>query len=83
MIVEENWGIPLERIQYFFTSQTDVDSRETGFSFRSCQITLTALEPGQMGAIPIPRTCLRIEGPEAEVQIIHRRFFLQFLSAGG
>jgi hypothetical protein len=36
-----------------------------------------------MGKWEIPRTQVIIEGTEDDVQIIHRRFFLRFLSAGG
>ncbi len=83
MVVEETWGVPIERAEDFFLAQEDVITQENGFAFRSCQITLNVLEPGLSGKIPFPRTLLRIQGPNEEVKIIRRRFLIQFLTAGG
>ncbi len=83
MVVEETWGVPIERAKRFLVSQQDITQQETGYSFRTCHITLTELDFGMMGKIPFPRTLLHIEGPETEANAIHRRFLIQFLSAGG
>ncbi|MBQ9148832.1 MAG: hypothetical protein IJX69_04610 [Oscillospiraceae bacterium] len=83
MIIDEDWGIAPDRIAGFFQNQPDVISDGSGFSYGQCRITLTAREGRAMGKWPIMRTQVRMEGPEGEVKAIHRRFFLQFLSAGG
>ncbi len=83
MIIEETWGVPIEKANCFFLSHAEAVPQEGGYSYQSCRITLNALDPGLLGKISFPRTLLRIEGPEPEVKSIHRRFLIQFLSAGG
>ena len=82
MLLDENWAISAERIREFFRSQRDVTESESIFFYKSCRITLTSLPP-QAGIFSVPRTQVRMDGPEDEVHEIHRRFFLRFLSAGG
>ena len=82
MILEENWAIHPDRIRAFFAEQPDVQSQNDGFSFGDCTITLTALE-GSIGSWAIARTGICFSGPDDQVQTIHQRFFLRFLSAGG
>lgn len=83
MIIEENWGISVERARRFWESQPDVVKDQTGYCFGDCRITLSELAPGSNGVFSLPRTLLRMEGPEKDVQSIHHRFWLRFLSAGG
>ena len=83
MHLDENWGIEITRIQRFFDAEADVFKEIDGYRYAHCQITLTAIAPQPNALIPIPRTRLEIEGPDEEVRVIHRRFFLRFLSAGG
>lgn len=82
MVIDENWGVSMQQVCTFFREQPDVEPLETGFRFCNCRIMLTASQ-SRLGSLVIPRTRLRIEGPQDQVQIIHRRFFLHFLSAGG
>ena len=83
MIKDENWGIPLSRIRDFFSAQPDVTADGEDFYFGHCRITLTPITGHFLGPWEMPRTQVRMEGPEEDVRIIHRRFYLRFLSAGG
>ena len=83
MIKDENWGIPLVRIRDFFSAQPDVTEDGEDFLFGHCRITLTPSTGHFLGPWEMPRTQIRMEGPEEDVRIIHRRFYLRFLSAGG
>ena len=80
---DENWAIDISRIRAFFRKQPDVREEQDHFLFRECVITLIPHSAPAMGKWEIPRTQVIIEGTEDDVQIIHRRFFLRFLSAGG
>ena len=82
MQLDENWAIDANRIREFFRYQNDVTEAEGLFFYKNCRITLTPLPP-QTGIFAVPRTEVRITGPEEEVRKIHHRFFLRFLSAGG
>ena len=83
MVLEEDWGIPPERVRQFFLAQPDVSELPGGFQFRGCHICLMPTHKTLLGNWTQARTILRIEGTDTDVQAIHRRFFLQFLSAGG
>ena len=81
--MEEDWGVAAGRIAAFFRSQPDVAAEDGGFRFASCRVTLTPQPDRAVGPWTMPRTRVRMEGREEDVRTIHRRFFLQFLSAGG
>ena len=83
MVLEEDWGISPERIRQFFRTQPDVEQMPDGFQFRECRIILTPIHKQLLSKWPHTRTAVRMEGPEPDVRMIHQRFFLQFLSAGG
>ena len=81
---EELWAVSLERAQTFFRNQPEVTTEEdNAFAFRSCRISLTELPSNGTGFWAAKRIRLCIEGEAADVDAIYRRFFLQFLSAGG
>lgn len=81
---EEIWSISLERARVFFRNQPDVTiENDHVFRFRSCRIQLTELAPVGAGIWAAKRISLCIEGEDADVEAIYRRYFLQFLSAGG
>ena len=81
---EEVWSVSIDRVREFFRAQPDVTAENGDFyTFQAVQITLKALEPAKNGIFSASRTRIVMEGPEEEVKAIHRRFFLQFLSAGG
>ena len=80
---DENWAIDTSRIRAFFREQTDMREEKGCFIFGHCIITLVPLSGNAMGKWQIPRTQIIFEGNDADVETIHRRFFLRFLSAGG
>ena len=81
---EEIWGVAIDRARSFFCSQPDVsEAAWDAYTFRAVCITLDDLEPANNGIFSARRTRLVMEGPEEEVKVIHHRFFIQFLSAGG
>ena len=83
MVLDENWGIPLDRITGFFSGEPDVTNSGHVFHFGECRITLTALPGHHLGPWEMPLTRVLMEGTDEAVQTIHRRFYLRFLSAGG
>ena len=83
MIREENWAVPVERIRDFFRSQPDVVEWNGAFYWRTCRICTGAVEHRLLGSLRIPRTLVEMTGEAEDVEEIHRRFFLRFLSAGG
>jgi len=80
---DENWAVDIGRIRAFFRKQADVQEADDRFIFRSCSISLVPQSGSAMGKWQLPRTQIIFEGDEDDVQSIHRRFFLRFLSAGG
>ena len=84
MQIREAWSISDERIRAFFLSQDDV-RHEGGdrFSCGLCEIVLTTLPLRQVGRFRFPQTQVEFSGPDEETKAIHRRFVLQFISAGG
>ena len=83
MIIEENWAIDPRRVRAFFAAQPDAAGIPDGFFISGCTVTLTEAEGTVLGQWAMRRTIIRIEGEEAAVKEVHRRFFLRFLSAGG
>ena len=80
---DENWAIDPSRIRAFFREQADVREENGLFIFGQCTVTLVPLNGNAIGKWQIPRTQIIFEGSEDDVEAIHRRFFLRFLSAGG
>ena len=82
--ITETWSITYERIDAFFSGLEDVRAEEDGrYLFGRCEICLTPLPPRPMGRFQFPQTRVAFDGPEEETAAIHRRFVLQFISAGG
>ena len=84
MKIQEIWSIPVARIREFLQMQDGVrQAEENCFLFGQCRIMLTTLPDGRMGSIRIPKTQVEFEGQEEDTEAFHKRFVLQFLSAGG
>ena len=84
MRVEEIWAIAYERIEAFFLSEKDVEILGPGkYTYHNSEIHLTRLDHKPVGPLKVPQTCVAISGEEADVERIHRKFFLRFVSAGG
>ena len=84
MEIREIWSISRERIECFFQSQNDVrPNGDGGFFFEACEIRITSMPEREIGRLRFPQTQMAFEGPETDTEKIHRRFVLQFISAGG
>ena len=83
MILEENWAIAPVRVRAFFAEQPDTQQIQKGYLVDGCTVTLEEVESTLLGKWKQLRTCIRIEGEDAAVSALYRRFFLTFLSAGG
>ena len=84
MQISEVWSISDERIRTFFLSQKDIlQKKDDVFSCRQCEISISTLPLREMGRLQFPQTRVEFDGPEADTTEIHRRFVLQFISAGG
>ena len=84
MQITETWSIAYERIAAFFSVQEDVRAEGEGrYFFGGCEIRLTPLPPRRVGRFCFPQTRAEFDGLEEDRDTIHRRFVLQFISAGG
>ena len=84
MQIDEIWSISAERIRAFFLIQDDVrQDEEDTFSYGPCMVRILPLPPRTIGRFCFPQTQVKFEGPEPDTAEIHRRFVLQFISAGG
>ncbi len=84
MQICETWSITAERIRAFFLSQNEIrHERDDRFSCASCEILLTPLPARQVGCFLYPQTRVEFTGSDEDTEAIHRRFVLQFISAGG
>ncbi len=84
MQISETWSISDERIRAFFLAQNDIRKLENSiFSCGQCEIRLTPLPLREVGRFAFPQTRVEFDGLEPDVREIHRRFVLQFISAGG
>ncbi len=84
MQICETWSITAERIRAFFLTQNDILQNEDNcFSCGQCEIVLTPLPLREMGRFHFPQTKVEFSGPDEDTKAIHRRFVMQFISAGG
>lgn len=84
MQITETWSIDCERVTAFFSGQDGVRANgESRFSYGTCEILVTPLPPRGVGRFQFPQTQVSFTGPEPDREEIHRRFVLQFISAGG
>ena len=83
MVKENIWNVPMQRAVSFFREQEDVTEEGANvFVFRSCRISMKELKPASMGIWSAKRIRMYLEGEDADVEEIHHRFFLRFLSLG-
>lgn len=83
MDYHEIWGIEARRIDEFFSAQSDVVKlSEFHYKFRSADVLIEKLSDRHFSIVSLPRTQVTITGAE-DADEIHRRFYMQFLSAGG
>lgn len=79
----EVWGIAAHRIDEFFSKQSELEElSELHYRYKSADIIIEKLPDRQFSIVSLPRTQVSITGAE-DADEIHRRFYMQFLSAGG
>ena len=84
MKIQETWSVPPERIREFLLSHKGVQQdSQNCFLFGQCSVELVVLPESRIASVRIPRKHVVFEGEEKETETLHRRFVLQFLSAGG
>ena len=82
MTVEENWAVAAERVRDYFVQEMNAKLVSDGLLCDGCRISLSPCE-GKVGIWKIPRTQIRIEGPDEDVKALYHRFYIRFISAGG
>ena len=82
MEIRQVWGVPRTRIEEFLRSKGLRETEPGLFRAESCEVRLTALPPRSMGVFSVSPTQLDFSGADDELAALHRRFTLQFLSAG-
>ncbi len=84
MQISEIWSVSADRIRDFFLAQSDVaQNGEDSFCCGQCGIRLESLPLRRVGGFCFPQTRVEFDGPDEDTAAIHRRFVLQFVSAGG
>lgn len=85
MVVTEVWALPLARIKKYLEGfyEEMIYAEENLVKIGEVEIRLTKLPDNTIMKFPIPRTEIKIEGPEEAAEKIHHRFVMNFLSAGG
>lgn len=68
---DEIWAVPAERILAFFSSA----------AVGECEVKVEVMEERMVGSFSFPQTRVMISGEGAEA--LHRKFVLNFISAGG
>jgi len=74
MLIEFECGIDPRRLEDWLEGESLPEG---------CDVTLSRLAPVEHGPIVLPRTTVRMEGPDQAIEGVHQRFFLRFMSAGG
>ena len=84
MRYEETWAVETARIENYLLKREGAETAGGGiYRCKSCMVKLMPLPPRTLGPVEIPRTRVEISGKAEEAEALHRRFFLQFISAGG
>ena len=77
---DEIWCYTYERIEEYLLHST-TERRDDTFYTDGCKIMLEALPERNVGSLKLPRTRVRMEGPQSVH--FHHTFLLHFLSGGG
>lgn len=73
------WAIPFHSAEEFFRKHTE--EKENFFQYKNCTVILEKLP--EKGILKIPQTKIFISGNDEDTKEIHKKLFLNFLSAGG
>ena len=84
MVIDEEWRVKTERIEEFFEGLPGTVKCGPGFYKNgSCEIRTSALTEHRIGTLSIPNTRVQISGDDTETELIYKKFFHTFISAGG
>ena len=84
MRICEIWGITPERIREYLLEEEKLYMTEPGrYTNGSVTVSLNAMPPRVLGAFAFPQTQVMFEGGDKEMEALHHRFVLRFISAGG
>lgn len=82
--IEETWTIGIDEIKGFIEAQPGIicDGGDVYMSGK-CRIELFEAPDHMLGGMKLKRTRIVLSGDDADLESFHRRFVLQFMSAGG
>ena len=84
MTIQENWALPMTRIEAYLRSLDDGRQIAEGrYQIGSCELSLLPLEESKIGSYAFPRTLVTFSGEEEDVTRFHRQFMIRFLTLGG
>ena len=84
MTIQEDWALPMARIvEYLQGFEQARRISETHFEIGGCELCLQPLEDRKIGNYAFPRTLVTFSGEKREVESLHRKFMLRFLTLGG
>ena len=84
MRICEIWGITPDRIRKYLLEEEMLNMTEPDrYSNGSVTVSLNAMPPRVLGAFAFPQTQVMFEGGDKETEVLHHRFVLRFISAGG
>lgn len=83
MDFKEIWSIPETRIRQYFEKTYQVSFRDGACLIDEVRVEIRILPPNAIMKVPIPRCSVEIAGPDEAAEEVHRKFMMNFLSAGG
>ena len=84
MMIQENWALPMTRIEAYLRSLDEARQiAEARYEIGGCEIALRPLEESRVGSYAFPRTLVTFSGEEEAVARFRRQFMIRFLSLGG
>ena len=84
MTIQENWALPMTRIEAYLRSLDEARQiAEARYAVDGCEICLQPQEESRVGSYAFPRTLVTFSGEEEAVARFHRQFMIRFLTLGG
>lgn len=84
MTIQEDWTLSMTRIvEYLQGFEQAMRISETHFEIGGCEVRLQPLEDRRIANYAFPRTLVTFSGEKREVECLHRKFMLRFLTLGG
>ena len=84
MTIQENWALPMTRIEAYLRSLDEARQiAEARYAVDGCEIGLQPQEERKVGSYSFPRTLVTFSGEEDAVTRFRRKFMVRFLTLGG